>query len=79
MRIQKEKKTIGIRGTRRVHRGGGKGGEDNIGTCGTDEEEDGAVTVLKLSNGVMFRVQVEVQGMQLQAVVDTAAQVTLVS
>jgi hypothetical protein len=43
------------------------------------EEEDGAVTVLKLSNGVMFRVPVEVQGMQLQAVVDTAAQVTLVS
>jgi hypothetical protein len=30
--------------------------------------------VLKLSNGVMFRVPVEVQGMQLQAVVDTAAQ-----
>ena len=57
----------------------GKGGEDNIGTCVTDEEEDGAVTVLKLSNGVMFRVPVEVQGMQLQAVVDTAAQVTLVS
>ena len=56
-----------------------KGGEDNIGTCVTDEEEDGAVTVLKLSNGVMFRVPVEVQGMQLQAVVDTAAQVTLVS
>ena len=56
-----------------------KGGEDNIGTCVTNEEEDGAVTVLKLSNGVMFRVPVEVQGMQLQAVVDTAAQVTLVS
>ena len=56
-----------------------KGGEDNIGTCVTDEEEDGAVTVLKLSNGVMFRVPVEVQGMQLQAVVDTAVQVTLVS
>ena len=35
--------------------------------------------MLKLSNGVMFRVQVEVQGMQLQAVVDTAAQVTQVS
>jgi hypothetical protein len=30
-----------------------KGGEDNI--CVTNEEEDGAVTVLKLSNGVMFR------------------------
>jgi hypothetical protein len=29
--------------------------EDNIGDCDTDEEEDGAVTVLKLSNGVMFR------------------------
>jgi hypothetical protein len=56
-----------------------KGVEDNIGDCVTDEEEDGAVTVLKLSNGVMFRVPVEVQGMQLQAVVDTAAQVTLVS
>ena len=56
-----------------------KGGEDNIGTCVTYEEEDGAVTVLKLSNGVMFRVPVEVQGTQLQAVVDTAAQVTLVS
>ena len=56
-----------------------KGVEDNIGNCVTDEEEDGAVTVLKLSNGVMFRVPVEVQGMQLQAVVDTAAQVTLVS
>ena len=35
--------------------------------------------MLKLSNGVMFRVPVEVQDMQLQAVVDTAAQVTLVS
>ena len=55
-----------------------KGVEDNIGDCVTDEEEDGAVTVLKL-NGVMFRVPVEVQGMQLQAVVDTATQVTLVS
>jgi hypothetical protein len=53
--------------------------EDNIGDVDTDEEEDGAVTVLKLSNGVMLRVPVEVQGMQLQAVVDTAAQVTLVS
>jgi hypothetical protein len=58
---------------------GEKGVEDNIGDCDTDEEEDGAVTVLKLSNGVMFRVPVKVQGMQLQAVVDTAAQVTLVS
>jgi hypothetical protein len=48
-----------------------KGVEDNIGNCVTDEEEDGAVTVLKLSNGVMFRVPVEVQGMQLQAVVDS--------
>ena len=28
--------------------------------------------MLKLSNGVMFRVPVEVQGMQLQAVVDTS-------
>jgi len=56
-----------------------KGVEDKIGDCDTDEEEDGAVTVLKMSNGVMFRVPVEVQGMQLQAVVDTAAQVTLVS
>ena len=56
-----------------------KGVEDKIGDCDTDEEEDGAVTVLKLSNGVMFRVPVKVQGMQLQAVVDTAAQVTLVS
>ena len=35
--------------------------------------------MLKLSNGVMFRVPVEVQGMQLQTVVDTTAQVTLVS
>jgi hypothetical protein len=35
-----------------------KGVEDNIGNCVTDEEEDGAVTVLKLSNGVMFRVPV---------------------
>jgi hypothetical protein len=40
------------------------GGEDNIGDFDTDEEEDGAVTVLKLSNGVMFRVPVEVQDMQ---------------
>ena len=56
-----------------------KGVEVNIGNCVTDEEENGAVTVLKLSNGVMFRVPVGVQGMQLQAVVDTAAQVTLVS
>jgi hypothetical protein len=55
-----------------------KGVEDKIGDCDTDEE-DGAVTVLKLSNGVMFRVPVEAQGMPLQAVVDTAAQVTLVS
>ena len=53
--------------------------EDNIGDVDTEEEEEGAVTVLKLSNGVMIRVPVEVQGMQLQAVVDTAAQVTLVS
>ena len=35
--------------------------------------------MLKLSNGVMLRVTVEVQGMQLQAVADTAAQFTLVS
>jgi hypothetical protein len=56
-----------------------KGVEVNIGNCVTEEEEDGTVTVLKLSSGVMFRVPVEVQGMQLQAVVDTAAQVTLVS
>jgi len=35
--------------------------------------------VLKLSNGVMFRVPIEVQGMPLKTVVDTAAQVTLVS
>ena len=54
-----------------------KGAEDNIGDVDTDEEEEGGVTVLKLSNGVMFRVPVEVQCMQLQAVVDTAAQVTL--
>ena len=40
-----------------------KGVEDNIGDCDTGEEEDGAVTVLKLSNEVMFRVPVEVQGM----------------
>jgi hypothetical protein len=52
--------------------------EDHIGDVDTEEEE-GAVTVLKLSNGVMLRVPVEVQGMQLQAVVDPAAQVTLVS
>ena len=52
---------------------------ETVGEVGTEEEEDGAVTVLKLSNGAMFRVPVEVQGMQLQAVVDTAAQVTLVS
>jgi hypothetical protein len=56
-----------------------KGAEDKLGNCDTDDEEDGAVTVLKLSNGVMLRVPVEVQGMQLQVVVDTAAQVTLVS
>jgi hypothetical protein len=36
-----------------------KGVEDNIGNC---------VTVLKLSNGVMFRVPVEVQGMRLNPV-----------
>jgi predicted aspartyl protease len=53
--------------------------EDNIGDVDTEEEEEGAVTVLKLPNGVMFRVPVEVQDMQLQAVVDTAAQVTRVS
>jgi hypothetical protein len=58
---------------------GEENNRDTIGTCVTDEEEDGAVTVLKLSNGVMFRVPVEVLGMQLQAVVDTAAQVTVVS
>jgi hypothetical protein len=56
-----------------------EGAEDNIGDVDTDEEEDGAVTMFKLSNGVMFRVPVEVQGMQLQAVVDTAVQVKLVS
>jgi hypothetical protein len=44
--------------------------EDNIGDVDTEEEEEGAVTVLKLSNGIMFRVPVEVQGMQLQAVVE---------
>ena len=54
--------------------------EETVGEVGTEEEEDVAVTVLKLSNGVLFRVPVEVQSMQLQAVVvDTAAQVTLVS
>ena len=42
-----------------------KGVEVNIGNCVTDEEEDGTVTVLKLSNEVMFRVPGEVQGMQL--------------
>jgi hypothetical protein len=36
----------------------------------TEEEEEGAVTVLKLSNGVVLRVPVEVQGMQLPAVVE---------
>ena len=46
------------------------GAEDNIGDVDTDEEEEGAVTVLKLSNRVMFRVPVEVQGMQLPAVVE---------
>ena len=51
--------------------------EETVGEIGTEEEDEGAVTVLKLSNGVMLRVPVEVQGMQLQAVVDTAAQVTL--
>jgi hypothetical protein len=30
--------------------------EDNIGDVDTEEEEEGAVTVLKLSNGVMIRV-----------------------
>ena len=35
--------------------------------------------MLKLLNGVMFKVTEEVQSIQLQAVVDTAAQVTLVS
>ena len=53
--------------------------EETVGEIGTEEEDEGAVTVLKLSNGVMLRVPVEVQGMQLQAVVDTAAQMTLVS
>ena len=53
--------------------------EENIGDVDTEEEEEGTITVLKLPKGVMFRVPVEVQGMQLQAVVDTAAQVTLVS
>jgi hypothetical protein len=31
--------------------------EDNIGDVDTEEEEEGAVTVLKLSNGVMIRVR----------------------
>ena len=44
--------------------------EDNIGDVDTEEEEEGAVTVLKLSNGVVLRVPVEVQGMQLPAVVE---------
>ena len=39
------------------------GAENSIGDVDTDEEEEGPVTVLKLSNGVMFRVPVEVQGM----------------
>ena len=34
--------------------------KDNIGDVDTEEKEEGAVTVLKLSNGVMFRVPVEV-------------------
>jgi len=51
-------------------------GSDEINKEG---EEDEAVTVLKLSNGVMFTVPIEVQGMRLQVVVDTAAPVTLVS
>ena len=35
--------------------------------------------MFRLFNGVMFRVPIEVQGIKLQAVVDTAAQVTLAS
>jgi len=53
--------------------------EEHEGEIDNEGEEDGAVTVLKLSNGVMFRVPIEVQGMRLQAVVNTAAQATLVS
>ena len=53
--------------------------EEPEGEIDNEGEEDGAVTVLKLSNGVMFWVPIEVQGMRLQAVVDTAAQVRFVS
>jgi hypothetical protein len=53
--------------------------EETVGGIGTEENEEGAVTVLKLLNWVMCKVPVEVQGMQLQTVVDTTAQVTLVS
>lgn len=51
-------------------------GSDEINKEG---EEDEGVTVLNLSNGVIFTVPIKVQGMRLQAVVDTAAHVTLVS
>jgi hypothetical protein len=37
-----------------------KGVEVNIGNCVTEEEEDGTVTVLKLSNGGMFRVPIPI-------------------
>jgi hypothetical protein len=49
-----------IRDTDESMEGEEKGVEDNLGKGVTDEEEDRAVTVLKLSNGVMFRVPVEV-------------------
>jgi hypothetical protein len=76
--VEEEKNLVG-RDTNESMEEDENGAENNIGDVDTDEEEEGAVTVLKLSNVVMFRVPVEVQGMQLQAVVDTAAQVTLVS
>ena len=60
--VEEEKNLVG-RDTNESMEEDENGAEDNIGDVDTDEEEEGAVTVLKLSNGVMFRVPVEVQGM----------------
>ncbi|VDI75819.1 Hypothetical predicted protein, partial [Mytilus galloprovincialis] len=46
---------------------------------GDPENEEGVVTVCRLRSGSVFRVPVKVQGQSLFAVVDTAAEVTLIS
>ena len=55
--------------------------EDEGDTTLTDEAEppEGVVTICQLRSGSVFRVPIKVQGQSLFAVVDTAAEVTLIS